>query len=774
MFSPDDRLGITLSNVSFHVWDVARAREAERPGRAAKRPLIHGFPLAISPDGAFAVSTDSRGVATALWRVDTGREVRELQEVRGARCFTFTTDSKSLLVGFGTGEIKRIDLSDGAVIQTLGKGRLLESTECMVTGMRCPSNGRPMLVSCYGRSLKSWDLQSGKELRTFDEPDKQAQLLALSSDGKKAISQRWWGSTAEPFYLCLWDVESGKEIRRIAAHERDVLAASFTSDDSGIVSAGKDGTLKRWEIATGNRLWSREVTMGAAAFSSDGRLALLADHLGAVQLWDAHEGRFLRLLAGRKEPNEQKNPRLLAELSKRLLSPDVQARREAAEDLGKAGSEAVPSLSAALNDADSIVRRNAVRSLEVYSFNRNDAETSLRRALARTDLVVAGAAAAIFYNRDHGDRESLAVLTKAMESPDASVRREALEVMHGNVPEAIPALCKAITDPEPSIRRAAAAALGSMVHSSARQKDLLEAALTGALGDADEEVRCEAVRALWLTKHLDALAALRDLRPLLQSPSVETRVQAVLVLKQVGDRSRVEIAPAVEDLTGRLGDQDARVRIEAAAILRKQGVPSVVIVPSLIQTLDDEDDLLVQRAVNELGSLGPEASGAVDPLIRAMKEKPAASVKAAEALARIGPAAVPALVKTVRDLNSPGRSDAVSALWHMGPGAEGAAPALVEAMKHLVGPSGLDERYYAAEALGRIGPGAAKVAVPALIAVAKDGRESPFYRQACLTALGAMGPAAADAIPALTELQNEAAVGPHALLALAKIKAGNR
>lgn len=93
---------------------------------------------------------------------------------------------------------------------------------------------------------------------------------------------------------------------------------------------------------------------------------------------------------------------------------------------------------------------------------------------------------------------------------------------------------------------------------------------------------------------------------------------------------------------------------------------------------------------------------------------------AADALARIGDAAVPSLVETLQDPDRDVRAQSARALARMGPRAEPAIPALIAALND----SDKEVRMGAARALGQIGP-AASEAVPDLIKAIRDPRNKP-------------------------------------------------
>lgn len=121
----------------------------------------------------------------------------------------------------------------------------------------------------------------------------------------------------------------------------------------------------------------------------------------------------------------------------------------------------------------------------------------------------------------------------------------------------------------------------------------------------------------------------------------------------------------------------------------------------------------VARATFEQPILEPEP---IKPLA-AWTEQEAA----AEALGRIGAAAVPSLVETLRSPDSAVRLKGVEVLGRMGADAREAVPNLV----NLLDDPDLAVRKAAARTLGRIGP-AAHQAVPALMKSLLEPAPSPF------------------------------------------------
>ena len=188
--------------------------------------------------------------------------------------------------------------------------------------------------------------------------------------------------------------------------------------------------------------------------------------------------------------------------------------------------------------------------------------------------------------------------------------------------------------------------------------------------------------------------------------------------------------------------------------LGRIGPDAKAAVPALAKALHGEDLWARRPAAWALAQMGADAGPATDALIKALAYGSGgawsavynAQFHAAEALANVGTPAVPALVTALGAKGAPTRRGAALALGKIGRTATDAVPklaALVKDKDRLV-------RIEAATALGRIDPDAgARHAVPLL------GDEDYGVRHAAAKALGACGPAARGAIPALTKVLHD-------------------
>jgi HEAT repeat protein len=143
----------------------------------------------------------------------------------------------------------------------------------------------------------------------------------------------------------------------------------------------------------------------------------------------------------------------------------------------------------------------------------------------------------------------------------------------------------------------------------------------------------------------------------------------------------------------------------------------------------------------------------------------------AQALGKIGAAAVGELAELLKDKKPEVVVSAAEALRLAGPEAEKAVPALTDVAKRD-GPND-PARMRAVMALGKVGP-KAKGSVPVLTDIVKGKGASPTLRVQAVIALGQIGPDAKESVPTLAETltEPESKSGPlriHAATSLGQI-----
>ena len=277
--------------------------------------------------------------------------------------------------------------------------------------------------------------------------------------------------------------------------------------------------------------------------------------------------------------------------------------------------------------------------------------------------------------------------------------------------------------------------------------------------DRGDKVAIAAILALGMIGP-EATAAVPELVRALRDDDPRVRWFAAGALASIGPGAKASVPALIEALrskdvatggevtfwNGAMSREDGPIRLAAAVALGRIGPESRAAVPDLVRALRDPDARVRSETAQALGAIGPAAGAAVAELVRMMSRDADDEVAdlAAEALGRIGAAAVPAVSEILRGRDPDARIRAVKALGAAGPKAAAATADLLRAL----GDRDEELRTAAAAALGRIGHGPeAKAAIPALIAALKD----PDWkvRQHAAVALGQIGPMTDRVIAAL-------------------------
>jgi WD40 repeat protein len=156
-------------------------------------------------------------------------------------------------------------------------------------------DGRTLASASQDRTIKLWDVASGREIRTLSGHSNFVSSVALSPDGKMLAS----GSGDKT--IKLWDVASGREIRTLSGHSYPVLSVAFSPDGRTLVSASGDKTIKLWDVASGREirtLSGHSDIVYSVAFSPDGRTLASGSNDKTIKLWDVASGRLINTLSG--------------------------------------------------------------------------------------------------------------------------------------------------------------------------------------------------------------------------------------------------------------------------------------------------------------------------------------------------------------------------------------------------------------------------------------------------------------------------------------------
>jgi translation initiation factor 6 (eIF-6) len=155
-------------------------------------------------------------------------------------------------------------------------------------------DGRLLASGSDDKTIKLWDVASGREVRTLTGHTDWVRSVAFSPDGRLLAS----GSGSDDKTIKLWDVASGNLVRTLTGHTDWVYSVAF-SPDGRLLASGSYKEIKLWDVASGNLVRTLTgLTDWVVAFSPDGRLLASGSSDETIKLWDVASGREVRTLKG--------------------------------------------------------------------------------------------------------------------------------------------------------------------------------------------------------------------------------------------------------------------------------------------------------------------------------------------------------------------------------------------------------------------------------------------------------------------------------------------
>ncbi|MBD2523443.1 serine/threonine-protein kinase [Nostoc sp. FACHB-133] len=243
--------------------------------------MVHA--IAISPDGQL-IASGSNDHTIKLWQLGTGKLVRQVGR--------WSSGHSSMVNSVAFSPISsnfsyQADSGKSGGVTDLNRGILASGS--------------------WDNTIKLWDVNTGKEIRTLTGHTNWVNSVAFSPDGKFLVS----GSA--DCTIKLWQVNTGIEIQTLTGHSDSVSSIAYSprtatttnSQDRHLVASGSnDYTVKLWQVYTGRNIYTltgHSFFINCIAFSHDAEMIASGSGDNTIKLWHVNTGREIRTLSGHSD-----------------------------------------------------------------------------------------------------------------------------------------------------------------------------------------------------------------------------------------------------------------------------------------------------------------------------------------------------------------------------------------------------------------------------------------------------------------------------------------
>ena len=168
-----------------------------------------------------------------------------------------------------------------------------------VYSMAFSPDGKTLASCSWDRTIKLWDVETGRQVKIFEDNAAPIYAVIFSPDGKTLASASDSGK------VILWNVATGEKIETF---EINSTPTSLTQDksfsksiafspDGEFLASGSYRNIKLWNIETGKQM---EITanhgdyVSSISFSPDGRTLASGSKDNMIKIWDVETGQIVK------------------------------------------------------------------------------------------------------------------------------------------------------------------------------------------------------------------------------------------------------------------------------------------------------------------------------------------------------------------------------------------------------------------------------------------------------------------------------------------------
>ena len=287
-----------------HLWDPETGKPIKTLLNIGKtdKPLKA---LAYSPDGKFLAVGGDDGILRVV-ESDTGK-AKYTSPSRNARIETVAYSPNGNMVALGDSNAQVAVYAPNQpnqlamAVQGVDLGEVMGVAFTADSGavFTCGRTGRPGSPPGRSRTARA-PATPRRKLRDYRRPHRHGHVpRGRAQDGTFLVTG------GEDKTVRVWDVTSGKQLRSFQGHMTQVTAVAARGDGKQIASASEDGAIRMWDLNTTDdhrALTDATDSLWAVAFSPDGKRVAAAGSDRSIRVYHPETGKLEATLTGATSP----------------------------------------------------------------------------------------------------------------------------------------------------------------------------------------------------------------------------------------------------------------------------------------------------------------------------------------------------------------------------------------------------------------------------------------------------------------------------------------
>jgi len=304
VFSPDGEQIVSGSfdDQYIRIWDVATGQEI-RTLMVNDNSISY---LNLSPDGKYivAASTSSSGTIN-IWDRNTGKELRNVLGFINEYIMSLdiSPDGKkiaALYLNFSSPnqeyitKIRLFDINTGKQLKTF-LDYIID-----ISSFAFSPDGKQIITYSFNSSIKFWNTATGKENKSISENVDGINYISFSPDEKYIIS-RANSKDKNNTFITIWDAFKGMKKNVISSDYFTPIAISPDGNMIAFVPLN-ERLIRLFDIVKGKNIKTVSDFSGhtdkilSLAFSPDGKMLVSGSDDKSVRLWDVATGKEIRTM----------------------------------------------------------------------------------------------------------------------------------------------------------------------------------------------------------------------------------------------------------------------------------------------------------------------------------------------------------------------------------------------------------------------------------------------------------------------------------------------